>query len=109
MPLRWIKASSSRKRTSRKKTKAPANIGKRFAKSCAQFMTACSPVPAIAAIVSREDGTLAVQKTLPELQLASEFTLDSKHMKKSDFIHTLAFLCVGLFGLLLAIVSALAS
>jgi hypothetical protein len=32
-----------------------------------------------------------------------------KHMKKSDFIHTLAFLCVGLFGLLFAIVSALAS
>jgi len=30
-------------------------------------------------------------------------------MKKSDFVTTLAFLCVGLFGLLFAIVSALAS
>ena len=30
-------------------------------------------------------------------------------MKKSDFIHTLAFLCVGLLGLLFAVVSAIAS
>ena len=72
-------------------------------------MTECSPVPAIAEIAFPVAATLAAQKISLVLQSASAFTHNLKHMKKSDFIHTLAFLCVGLFGLLFAIVSALAS
>ena len=86
-----------------------ANIGKLFAKSCAQFMTACSHVPGIAAIAFPVGGMLAVQKISLVLQSASAFTHNLKHMKKSDFLTTLAFICLGVFGLLFAIVSAIAS
>ena len=68
-----------------------------------------SPVPAIAEIAFPVDVTLAVQKISLVLQSASAFTHNLKHMKKSDFLTTLAFLCLGVFGLLFAIVSAIAS